>query len=78
MPMTGLRRWLIALALALAACAGTAMGAELVLGDPTTLVPSAAPGLLGPITEAGRIGWSCAPEREARARTATEAGLPGD
>lgn len=76
--MTGLRRWLIALALAVAACAGGAMGAELVLGDPAALVPSAPPALLGPITENGRTGWDCAPERAARAHTAAAAGLPGD
>jgi hypothetical protein len=74
----GLRRWLVALALAVAACAGAAMGAELVLGDPSTLVPSASPALLGPITETGRTGWNCPPERAATARTASAAGLPGN
>jgi hypothetical protein len=52
------------------------MGAELLLDDPGSLVPSAAPALLGPITESGRTGWDCAPEHAATARTATGAGLP--
>ncbi len=72
------RRWLVAAALALVASAGAAVGAELVLGDPAGLVPSAAPELLGPITESGRTGWECAPERAARARTAAAAELPRD
>jgi hypothetical protein len=74
--MRDLRRWVIAAVLALGACTGAAFGADLILGDPGTLVPSAAPGLLGPITELGRTGWNCAPERAARARTASDAGLP--
>jgi hypothetical protein len=32
--------------------------------------------LLGPITESGRVGWDCAPEHAARARTAQAAELP--
>jgi hypothetical protein len=52
------------------------MGAELLLDDAGSLVPSAAPALLGPITESGRTGWDCAPEHAATARTATGAGLP--
>ncbi len=76
--MWDLRRWLLAAALALAAGAGAAVGAELILGDPAGLAPSAAPGLLGPITERGRTGWDCAPERAARARKAAAAELPQD
>ena len=64
--------------LALGACAGAAMGAELLLSDPASLVTSAPPALLGPITEAGRTGWDCAPEHAATARTAPAAGLPRD
>ena len=64
--------------LALGACAGAAVGAELLLDDPATLVTSAPPALLGPITETGRTGWNCAPERAATARTAAAAGLPHD
>ena len=62
--------------LALGACAGAAVGAELLLNDPATLVTSAPPALLGPITETGRTGWNCAPERAATAKTAAAAGLP--
>ena len=64
--------------LALCACAGAAVGAELLLNDPGTLVTSAPPALLGPITETGRTGWNCAPERAATAKTAAAAGLPHD
>lgn len=74
--MRDLRRWLIAVVLALGACTGAAVGAELLLGDPVSLAPSAVPSLLGPITEVGRTGWDCMPERAARARTASAAGLP--
>jgi hypothetical protein len=35
-----------------------------------------APGLLGPITSAGRIGWECKPERAAGAKGSHEAELP--
>ena len=69
-------RWAMAGALALGACAGAAVGAELLVDDPGSLVVSAAPALLGPITESGRTGWDCAPERAATARTASGAGLP--
>ena len=62
--------------LALGACAGAAMGAELLLDDPGSLAVSAPPALLGPITESGRTGWDCAPEHAATARTASGAGLP--
>jgi hypothetical protein len=74
--MWDLRRWLVAVALALAASAGAAFGAEL-LGDPASLVPSDIPHLLGPITETGRTGWDCAPERAARSKDAVAGGLPG-
>lgn len=40
------------------------------------LVPSAAPSLLGPITEAGRTGWDCAPEKAAMASRWHDAELP--
>lgn len=54
------------------------MGAEMLLDDPASLVPSAPAALLGPITESGRTGWDCAPEHAATAKTATSAGLPRD
>jgi hypothetical protein len=71
-------RWTTAAVLALGACAGAALGAELLLDDPASLAASAPPPLLGPITESGRTGWDCAPEHAATARTATAAGLPHD
>ena len=40
------------------------------------LVPSAPPGLLGPIDAVGRIGWDCVPERTAGAPSARDARLP--
>ena len=76
--MREILRWGMAAVLALGACAGAAMGAEMLLDDPAALVPSATPSLLGPITESGRAGWDCAPEHAAMARTATGAGLPRD
>ncbi|HEX3551203.1 MAG TPA: hypothetical protein VHT53_12540 [Candidatus Elarobacter sp.] len=77
--MKQLRRSALAVALAICACAGAAAGAELLLGDPASaLLPSAPPAMLGPITESGRTGWDCAPERAATARTAAAAGLPKD
>jgi hypothetical protein len=73
------RRSAIAVVLALGACIGAAAGAELLIDDPAAaLLTSAPPPLLGPITESGRTGWNCAPERAAMARTAAAAGLPRD
>lgn len=40
------------------------------------LQTSAAPSLLGPITEVGRKGWACKPERAAAARAPKDAELP--
>jgi hypothetical protein len=76
--MRHLRRWAIAVALALGAGAGVAAGADLLQGDAALLASSAPPALLGPITEAGRTGWDCAPEHAATARSSTSAGLPRD
>jgi hypothetical protein len=76
--MREMLRWLMAAVLALGACAGAAMGAEMLLDDPGSLVTSAPAALLGPITESGRTGWDCAPEHAATAKTATSAGLPRD
>ncbi len=77
--MRNFRRSAIAVVLALGACAGAAAGAELLLDEPTSsLAASALPSLLGPITESGRTGWNCAPERAATARTPAAAGLPHD
>lgn len=40
------------------------------------LVPSAAPAMLGPITESGRVGWACKPEQAAGAGSWQNAELP--
>jgi hypothetical protein len=74
--MWDLRRWLLAAALAVAASVGAALGAELISGDPGTLLPSEPAGLLGPITEDGRTGWNCPPERAATSRDAVAGQLP--
>ena len=71
-----LRRALITAALALAASAGVAAAADLATGDSSTLASSDLPALLGPITEGGRVGWSCPPERAARSERADTADLP--
>jgi hypothetical protein len=42
------------------------------------LLPSAPPALLGPITESGRKGWDCTPERAAGAKSSRDAELPSD
>ena len=76
--MRELLRWAMAGVLALGACAGAAVGAELLVDDPGALIVSAPAALLGPITESGRTGWDCAPEHAATARSAAAAGLPHD
>jgi hypothetical protein len=77
--MRNFRRSAIAVVLALGACIGAAAGAELLIDDPAaSLLTSAPPPLLGPITESGRTGWNCPPERAAMAHTAAAAGLPRD
>ena len=74
--MGRLRRGAIVVALAALASAGIALGAEISAGDPALLVLSEPPALLGPITESGRSGWDCAPERAAVAARAATAELP--
>jgi hypothetical protein len=71
---------LLTLLAVLAAAGGVALSAEASLEDlgRSQLGPSAFSELLGPITESGRVGWDCAPEHAARARTARAAGLPAD
>ena len=39
-------------------------------------LPGMAPALLGPITEAGRTGWDCHPEKTAMASKWRDADLP--
>ncbi len=71
---------LLTLLATLAAAGGVAVSAQEALEDlaPGQLQPSAFADLLGPITEAGRVGWDCKPEHAARARTARAAELPAD
>ncbi|MBV9148952.1 MAG: hypothetical protein JO024_03740 [Candidatus Eremiobacteraeota bacterium] len=72
-------RLVLACAAALAAT-GVAAAKAISLAEvaPAQLVPSQAPALLGPITEAGRKGWDCKPEHAAAAATSREAELPTD
>ncbi len=63
----------LALALGGAGLAGAASMESALAG---ALIPSQAPGLLGPITESGRKGWECKPEIAANARRAADADLP--
>ena len=41
-----------------------------------SLQPSQIPGLLGPISVEGRVGWACEPEKAATMSSAREAHLP--
>jgi hypothetical protein len=58
-----------------AALAGAASLTDLLTGQ---LVASQSPGLLGPITSAGRKGWDCKPEHAAGAHNWRAAELPAD
>ncbi len=62
-----------AISLAAAGFAGASSIEAMLEGS---LQPSAAPALLGPITESGRTGWACKPERAAAATDARAAELP--
>ena len=77
------RRWLrlFVLAAVLAVCTfaferGYAGAQSLEAMLDGALQPSAAPALLGPITEAGRVGWACKPEQAAGANSWQNAELP--
>jgi hypothetical protein len=66
------------LMLVFVAVVGTAIGAEVSLGD-ILRHPQAASTMvdtLGPITEVGRKGWDCKPEHAAVASSALKADLP--
>jgi len=73
-------RWTILLTLlaTLAAAGGIGIAAEVSLEELSRphLAPSSEAGLLAPITDAGRTGWDCTPEKAARATTARAAELP--
>ena len=77
--MRSIRPLVLAVAAALGAAglaagfAGAASVESLLAG---ALQPSAAPPLLGPITESGRTGWACKPEKAAAASRASDAELP--
>jgi len=70
----------IAFALLTAGSVGFARASLVTLDELATaqLQPSTAPALLGPINEAGRNGWQCAPERAAKATRPRDAELPSD
>ena len=77
------RLWVrVALCLALlttaagGAVVGVAGAASVESALAGALQPSEAPALLGPITEVGRKGWACKPEKAAAARSARDAELP--
>jgi hypothetical protein len=72
-----LGRWIVyvAVVVLIGAGAGLARASVDELAG-VVLVPSAVPGLLGPISSLGRVGWDCAPERAARAASAAHAELP--
>lgn len=73
------RSLIFALTAALCVMAGAAGFAGAASVEETlqgVLQPSAAPALLGPITESGRTGWACKPEQAAAATNATAAELP--
>jgi hypothetical protein len=79
--MVRVRRFLAFLSLSLAlagAVIGIAVGAENALEGLGALPLQASdpPGLLAPISEAGRNGWDCQPEHAATARSAKAAELP--
>ncbi|MBV8689547.1 MAG: hypothetical protein JOZ59_05515 [Candidatus Eremiobacteraeota bacterium] len=83
--MTMSTQWLWRLRLTTAcvaafAATGLAAARAISLADvaPAQLIPSATPALLGPITESGRKGWDCKPERAAAAPTTREADLPSE
>lgn len=58
------------------AAAGVAGASSVESALEGALQPSAAPALLGPITESGRKGWACKPEQAAAASSAQQAELP--
>lgn len=74
------RLWLLfVLALILGSTGFAIAGAVSLQGlSDQGLVPSAVPALLGPIAEAGRKGWDCAPEKAAAAKSRAAAELPAD
>ena len=72
------RFWIIPVLALMLACSGFAFAAAVSISDLATqkLVPSSPPMLLGAITQAGRKGWACKPERAAAAKDVVAAELP--
>ena len=73
------RPWVLTVALCFGfATAGLtfAAAADLAGDAQAQLQPSALPSLLEPITQAGRKGWDCLPERQASAAHWRDAALP--
>jgi hypothetical protein len=75
----GLGRWsvLVAALVLVGSAAGLARASVNELAE-HSLVPSALPALLGPISALGRAGWDCVPERAAQASLVDHADLPND
>ncbi|HZZ65385.1 MAG TPA: hypothetical protein VFE17_07805 [Candidatus Baltobacteraceae bacterium] len=74
-----LRSWLYPLLAALAisfSVLGFAGASSIEHALDGGLTASAPPALLGPITESGRTGWACKPEKAASAKAAADAELP--
>lgn len=55
---------------------GIAGAADVSALGADSLTPSAFPDLLGAITESGRVGWACRPEKAAESKSARMAELP--
>lgn len=74
------RLWFVTVLALILSGAGFAIAGAVSLQDlaVTNLLPSSAPALLGPITQAGRKGWECTPERAAAAKQPMAAELPAD
>jgi hypothetical protein len=67
---------LVALLVAAGAGVGIALAADDGFDIASLLQPSASAGMLPPITIEGRKGWACAAERNATAKTLSDADLP--
>ena len=75
------RRFVLVLVFAIVmAASGLALAGALSLQELANpkLAPSAIPTLLGSITQAGRKGWECMPERAAAAKHVSTAELPAE
>jgi hypothetical protein len=74
-----LARWAVVVGSVVLTVIGTSLARASVNDlEAARLLPSAIPALLGPITEGGRAGWECAPERAAQSTSPAKAELPED